>query len=247
MTNDEKQRESQVGYPRAVDRDFARKGLVTHHRVKAMGPDAMGSIIHELAALVKNFEYDQKALMSTGDGSLIIAPGQKEFIFPCMAPWQIVDPAALPAGWPLPTLPPGFQFWLYQFSLMEAGKIIRLVLRARYPGGLLIGSTRFYLCRKNPIEAATNGFTQEDILLYNPVLPMAPIHTGPPFPTWATWYDKRTDVVFNYPFDAPPDQNGDQASLINLYIVMERWVNNVPTFPANTELRIDMYIEDRGR
>lgn len=247
MTNDETPRKSSVPYGSAIERDFARKGLVTTHRVKAMGENAMGSLIHETNALVKNFEYDQKALMSTSDGSLIIAPGQKEFIFVCRAPWAIVDPAALPPSWPLPTLPPGFQFWIYQFSFMEAGKIVRLVLRAQYPGGVLIGSTRFYLCRRNPEKAATNGFTQEDVLLYNPVLPISPIHTGMPFPDWATWYDKRTDVVFNYPFDAPPDQNGDQASLINLYIVMERWVNNVPVFPSNTQLRVDMYIEDRGR
>jgi len=244
--NDEVPRKRGVGLHQAMERDIARRGLVGFHKTKEV-TDQGGSLIDECAPPLKAFEYDMKAQTLTGDGSLIVAPGQREHTIILTAPEITVDTTgALPAGWPLDILPPGFLYYIYHMpTYMEAGKIIRMQLRARYPGGLAISAMQFYLCRKNPNDAAINNFVQEDILLKIPHMALLPVHTGTPFEQWALWYDKHTDIPFNYPLQAPASAQQSNAVITDLYIVMEQW--NALPIPAGHQLRIDFLTEDRGR
>lgn len=234
-------RREKVALGEARDHDIAQRGLVGVH--KYMRTDPSNSFFDETISPLLPFDYAHKALHVTQEGSLYIAPGQFERIVSCINP-EITLPNNQ-AG--LPPLPPGFVWNVYVHpNFFEAGKIIRLILRATYNSGKSLSQMHFMLLRRLPTD---NQFTQEDILLNIPVVHLLPVITGPGFGDWGIWYDQKTDQSYNYPFPQTSGDVGygkqDLSMVKHLYILCEEW-RSAP-FNTTDEMRVQIIVEDRGR
>jgi len=242
MNGDSQERENYVPLGKARKRDIARRALVGLHKNKQM--TEAGSIVNEQISELKAFEHNLQVQYMTNEGSKYVAKCQRDFLRSCMNPDSI-----LPFNHPtLPQLPPGFTWNIYKISnFMEAGRITQLRIRATYNLGKGILSMHFMLTKKHPNDP---NFTQEDILYHNPLLNLVPLITGPGFGNWATWFDKKMDIFFNYAFASSqqtsvmyqPTQGGRIDT--ELFIVCEEWRGLAPT---TQEMRVDIMVEDRGR
>jgi len=241
MNEDKKRIKKKVGIKEAREYDIAHRGLVGVH--KTMRTDPSNAFFNEAASPLLPFDYAHRAIHVTGEGSLYVAPGQLEFIRSCQNP-EVTLPNNQDG---LPPLPPGFVWNVYvQQNFKDAGRLIRLVLRATYNSGKALAQMHFMLLRRLPTD---NQFTQEDILLHLPVVNLLPVITGPGFGDWGIWYDQKTDQAYNYPFPNTKGDVGfgqqDLSEMKHLYILCEEW-RSAP-FNATDEMRVHMIVEDRGR
>ena len=241
--NDEQPREKNVALGRARQRDLARRGLIGFHKRKRT--DDAGVVVDEQASELQAYEYDKKAITLTNPGAIIIADGIQEFAKPC--PDANPDETFIATAFPQLEVLPGTAIWtLYRMpNFMEAGKIIELIIRATYNVGAIWHSMPFYLLRRHPNDPL---FVQEDIIYYNPTLPIAPPFTTPSHP-WATWLDTKIDESFIYPFPriAGQAQSGgpitNLATIYSLYILCAQWSGAL----GGEIMRVYLTVEDRGR
>lgn len=247
MTVEKGKRENLAPLGVARQRDIARRARVGVHKNRATSD--VGSFVNEQMSELLPFEHNLQAQYMTKEGSNYVAQAQLPFLRRCLVsdeilPWNTPNLPFLPPITPILTS----QWELYRLpNFMEAGKIVQLTLKATYNTGKNLWTSHFMLLRRHPLD---NLFTQEDIILDAPIISLTPQQTGNGWGgNWATWYDKKLDVNFNYDFprsfgQATPGAaiNQELAVDYSLYILTEDW-----RLAATDELRVELLVEDRGR
>ena len=126
---------------------------------------------------------------------------------------------------------------------------IYLTIKAAYPTGKSLNTMMFLLSKRHPVNDP--NFTADDIII-NQLLTLSPEFTGPGWGgDYATWYDQDLDKSYNQDFinirpgGVPGGLKNQFPPVTSMFVLCENWQLAGP--PATDEMRVEIFVEDRGR